>query len=629
MVCDPFRKEAVSTLLAIVSLMAQAVLFITTPAYAQVDEKPVAVHADEIRRSQGCEAAIALYREAIVERPDDGLSHYFLGYCLHVTGNLDAAIDAHARATEFPAYRADALYNLAGAYALLGQEDAAIEALSRSIDLGVRNHDQNAFRIVTDSDFESLKSDPRFLAQLRRLAGPAFALGVPDWEPERAAEGLAVVMDVIETRHPNPYRYFPHEEFAAQARAILDRVDELDVETYSLALMRLVAMIGDVHTSVWTLSGSNILTDVLPLRLWRFSDGLYVRAAPPEHAALVGAKITRIGSFEVETGWEQLVADNPRENDSMATGWLQYLLLLPAFHRLNGWSDLTDAVVLKVVDRDGSTQTTTLATLEASSWGTGLESSLGLYDAPPDWMTVDEGWPEKPTWLLDTDANYRYEPLDEASAYYLAVNLSREDPDRPWATFLEELFTAMERNGATKLIVDLRHNPGGWHYMAQALGHRIVQSSALHRPGGVCVLTSRTTQSAGIYFSVLLERETHAIFVGEPGAAAPNFYNGPQGFFSPKAIPGAPLRVKHSTGMMQTSDQRDTRRGIAPDLPVPLSFADYAAGRDPGLETCLQLDEETAARYLADSGGRPLPLYYHWVRPSQNAMFPDGPPRDY
>jgi hypothetical protein len=209
------------------------------------------------------------------------------------------------------------------------------------------------------------------------------------------------------------------------------------------------------------------------------------------------------------------------------------------------------------------------------------------------------------------------------------VNTPRDDRAHPWESFLDELFAAVATDAASKLIIDLRHNPGGSGYMAQSLAQRIVRSEALYRPGGVCVLTSRTTQSAGVTFSVILERDTYAIFVGEPGGAAPNFYNGPQGFFSPKAIPGSPLRIKYSTSMHKYSDERDTRRAIAPDMPTPLTFDDFVAGRDQGLEACLQLDDNIAAEFLSDAGGRPIPLYFHWRRPSQAAMFPNGPPRDY
>ncbi len=597
---------------------------------AEPGDLPIAVRADRVRRSRGCTEAIELYREAVAARPDDGYSHYLLGYCLHGTGDTEAAIEAYTRAARFPAQRANALYNLACALALEGRPDDAIAALSDAIDLGVRDHDRSGFQVAGDADLESLKADPRFRAQIRRLAGDAYEPGeIPRWDPSAAAEGLAEVMNVIEHRHPNAFRYTSLAEFKSHAKAILDNIDRLDEETHALELMRIVARIGDVHTSIWPVPGSRILTNTLPLRLWRFADGLYVRAASLQHAALVGTRIERIGSFDVNAGWERLVADNPRENDSMATGWLQYLLLLPAFHRLNGWDAATDAATLEIVDREGVRRRVTLDAPQDPAYGHALESSLGIADVPESWVSAVAGETRLPTWLEETDSNYRFERLGDSGAYYLAVNLPRHDPERPWENFLSDLFAEMGRQDATRLVVDLRHNAGGYHYMAYSLGRHIVRSDALRRAGGVCVLTSRTTQSAGVSFSVVLERETHAVFAGEPGGAAPNFYNGPQGFFSPRAIPGTQLRVKHSVSMIQDSDQRDTRRAIAPDIPTPLTFADFAAGRDPGLEACLQLDDGTAAEYLSDAGGRPLPLYFQWRRPSQDAMFPDGPPRHY
>jgi len=603
------------------------------PVAAQSGEDSMAVRSDLVRTAEGCEAAIKLYRRAVAEHPEDGLSHYWLGYCLHTTGKLQQATDAHRRAARFSAYQAEALYNLAAAYALLGRRDDAIAALTRSIDLGVRDRDQDGYRIARESDFDTLRSDPRFLRQLQRLAGEAFSLeGPPEWQPTRSSQAVATVLDVIENRHPNPYRYFGIDEFRARAESIGNRAEGMSAETFALELMRLVAMVGDVHTSIWVASGSGLLTDVLPLRLWKFADGLFVRAASPEHADLVGARVLRMGRFDVEQDWSQLVAENPRENESMATGWLQFLLLHPAFHVANGWSETPGRAELEIVDRLGIQRTVALSSTRSPSYGSALESSLSLVDTPDNWLT---GWDltdpptPRPTWLEREAPNYRFERVGDRATYHLAVNLARSDPEHPWQSFLGDLFAAIRKTNATRLIVDLRHNPGGWGYMAHSLVDGIRRTPALDRPGGVCVLTSRTTQSAGVTFSVLLERDTHAVFAGEPGGAAPNFYNGPQGHFSPQAIPGIGLRIKHSTAVIQDSDQRDTRRAIAPDLPVPLSHTDYASGQDAALQACIVLDDKKALGFFQDPGGRTLPRYDHWRRPSQYGMFPHGPPRDY
>ncbi len=50
-------------------------------------------------------------------------------------------------------------YNIACMLALLGRRDDAIENLRRAVDI-----DPDAYKPAEDSDFESLKDDPEFLA---------------------------------------------------------------------------------------------------------------------------------------------------------------------------------------------------------------------------------------------------------------------------------------------------------------------------------------------------------------------------------------------------------------------------------------------------------------------------------
>ena len=80
-----------------------------------------------------------------------------------------------------------------------------------------------------------------------------------------------------------------------------------------------------------------------------------------------------------------------------------------------------------------------------------------------------------------------------------------------------------------------------------------------------------------------MNKETHALFAGEPSASSPNFvgegnyislpYSGAMGSISNKyheTIPG------------------DTRKWIEPDYPVLLSSAEYFKNEDPVLEFILK-----------------------------------------
>jgi transcriptional regulator GlxA family with amidase domain len=105
--------------------------------------------------------AEAAYGALLREKPDDGALWYQLGFMLHMAGRLDAAIPAHRRASEFPAVRANALYNLGCAYALKKQTARALTALEGAVAAGFK--DRNA--LLGDTDLKSLQGNPR----LKRL----------------------------------------------------------------------------------------------------------------------------------------------------------------------------------------------------------------------------------------------------------------------------------------------------------------------------------------------------------------------------------------------------------------------------------------------------------------------------
>lgn len=113
--------------------------------------------------------AIPIFRSVIEAQPNHAGAWFFLGYSLHMDGQLDEAIEAHAKAATFPQVAGTALYNLGCAHALKGNTDEAFTALRRAVDTGMPNQPQ----WDADPDLASLRDDPRWeqLAERRALAG--------------------------------------------------------------------------------------------------------------------------------------------------------------------------------------------------------------------------------------------------------------------------------------------------------------------------------------------------------------------------------------------------------------------------------------------------------------------------
>ncbi|MCZ6835223.1 MAG: tetratricopeptide repeat protein [Planctomycetota bacterium] len=100
------------------------------------------------------------YMEITEVQPDNANAWFNLGYCLHMAGELDLAINAHRKASTFEQFTGIALYNLGCAYALLDEKDEAFAALEASAKAGF---DVGA-NMRGDSDLVNLHDDARFEA---------------------------------------------------------------------------------------------------------------------------------------------------------------------------------------------------------------------------------------------------------------------------------------------------------------------------------------------------------------------------------------------------------------------------------------------------------------------------------
>ncbi|MEZ5996723.1 MAG: S41 family peptidase [Hyphomonadaceae bacterium] len=603
----------------------------TGVAYAETPQE-LAQQADSYFERGDCPSAIPLYRQAFEENPADFVSASLLTRCLVNVGTDDqAALASAQRAAEFPSERANRLLDQAVLYTRLGDHDHALTALDQAVRASGATFRMAGDNLERNEALAPLRSDPRYEAILAYAYGPGYEPAAErGFSPDKVRRGVELILNTVTTRSPNAYRYFTPAQWRARADQIIARAPELDEASYFFELVSLIGMNGDIHTSIFPSATSSFLNTTLPVRFFRFSDGLYIRAANPEHRNLVGARVVRIGTFDVEEGWDELTRRFPGENPTMASAALCFYLLHPEFAHAQGWTSTATTVPLTLRLANGRTLRTSVradqvgryfSSSESAQW---LNQQEGFVDAAP-W-----GNARTPLWMTNRDRNYWYQLLPDRSAIYFAFNLPRDDENVVYDDFVLEVVHAMRTSGAHRLVIDLRNNPGGWGFMAGALTHAILGDPELNQPGRIVVLTSRATQSAGTIIAAALERDTNAVFVGEPTGDAPNLFNAPVGNHVTWAVPGAPVVFRFSSLMEQESVSTDTRNAIYPDAPVWMSFADYAAGRDPVLERALSMTDEEAQAFLRDPGGRALPWYAHWQRPSQAPAFPNGElPRRY
>lgn len=145
--------------------VALALLTLSARAQETTDVAKLRKTADAAVATQDWTNAVATYRKLVEADPKDGKSWHMLGYSLHATGDLDAAIEVHIKATEFPAVAPIASYNVACVHALKGRNEEALTWLEKAAALGFTG----ASHIANDPDMDALRDLPRFKRALQRI----------------------------------------------------------------------------------------------------------------------------------------------------------------------------------------------------------------------------------------------------------------------------------------------------------------------------------------------------------------------------------------------------------------------------------------------------------------------------
>jgi hypothetical protein len=196
----------------------------------------------------------------------------------------------------------------------------------------------------------------------------------------------------------------------------------------------------------------------------------------------------------------------------------------------------------------------------------------------------------------------------EGSAVYISCDDMNDVEGKTFLAFTNECFAAMETPAADRVIFDVRRNGGGNNFWPEGLRKRLLRSR-FNRPGGLYVLTSPMTFSAAQNPTTRLERDSFAIFVGEPTGGAPNHY----GDASVMRGEATGIHWMVSTIPWFDSYPMDERVWIMPDLPAPSTFADYAAGVDRAVDLAMTHTTDEAVNELS----RARVFYYE--RESQTA----------
>jgi protocatechuate 3,4-dioxygenase beta subunit/tetratricopeptide (TPR) repeat protein len=542
-----------------------------TPTPQKAKQRPVsAAEAQSYFRQQEWAKAVAAYEQVVRVNPHDGQNWQNYGFALHSLKRYDEAIKAWTKSVEVGYQPATGLYNVACANSLSGHKDAALAFLQKAIDAGFSQEEL----IRTDTDLDPIRQDPRF----KKIIGtPPEGLS----REERWRYDLYHLVRRMEKVHYNLYAKVSREKFQEAVNELKGRISTLKDEEMAVGIQRILALVGDGHTLVVFRRDGELPKLRYPVELYLFKEGLYVRAASPEMAGLVGSKVLQIGKASAEEALAAVAPLCSRDNAMGVKKQSPVLLTIPAALSYLKIADDMTHVALLVKKPDG---------LEAT-----MELKPTLIDQPAVKKFIKANASAKtpePLSFKKNDERFWFEYVPQRKLVYFQFNAVANKPDETLEKFSGRLFAFINQNPVEHLIIDMRNNGGGNNFLNRPLVHGLIRSDKVNRPGHLFVLVGRRTFSAAMNCTVDIERNTHALFVGEPTGSSPNFV----GETTILVLPCSGLRFSCSSLYWQSSTAMDRRNWIAPALAAEPSIEAFAANRDPGLEAIFAyLDAEPEA----------------------------------
>ncbi|HEX8140310.1 MAG TPA: tetratricopeptide repeat protein [Pyrinomonadaceae bacterium] len=369
------------------------------------------------------------------------------------------------------------------------------------------------------------------------------------------------------------------EQFEAAIKRLDERIPALARHQIIVEMARIVAqvgMIGDGHTSLPLVPPPHegapfkIGFRQYPLKLYLYSDGLFVQSAASECAPVVGARVVKIGQASAEQAFKAASEIVSRDNEMTPTDRVPPLLTIPeVLHALGLIENMEKA---RFTFQSGGKETT-------------LELSPVADARKIKWVDARESASPAPLWLKDPHNNYWFEYLTGSRTLYFRYKGVSDNPSgESLRDFFKRLFAFIEEHAVDRLVIDMRLNRGGNAVLSWPLIYGIIRSDKINQKGKLFTIIGRETFSAGSQTAAWLGLHTRMTFVGEPTGGGVNVY----GNHVSIVLPRSGIEVFVSPYYFQNTYPWDERPWIAPHITAELSSEDYRRNNDPALSAILK-----------------------------------------
>lgn len=401
----------------------------------------------------------------------------------------------------------------------------------------------------------------RGAAPVRALeASPASATARADeWR-----EDLDTLVSELPRLHKNAFFRTSRDTFMAHAAALSARLPEMNDAAIVVELMRLVALLGDGHTTLDP-DGTPYRQRLVPMLAYEFSDGLFVVAADSAHVELIGRRVLGVGGVAIHAARARLATTFPHENAAKVRYGIPFVLSTAEVLAGLGLAPDAEHARYTLAESNGSISEVELAPL--------ADRAKVKWITPParDSLPLRRKPGEGANWSAW---------LENERVVYCCYDRCADEASQPVSEFCRAALALVDEKLPRRVVIDLRHNGGGNSDLLRPLITGLAERRK-NLPDGVAVLIGRRTFSSAQMNAVELRDRAHAFLVGEPTGQKPNAYGEVRRF----TLPHSGIAVTYSTKYFKT--EHGNHESTMPDVKVEVASADWFAGRDPVLTAAL------------------------------------------
>jgi len=366
------------------------------------------------------------------------------------------------------------------------------------------------------------------------------------------------------------------------------RIPELSESDIVMEFFRLSALPNDAHSIPFVFFPCFDLHD-FPIKIFRFDDGWYIIDASRAYSNLVGNRILKVGTANIEDLFQKFKPYLSAENEYAQLERFTYIGLMPEWLKSQGVIDNLKKAQF-TLEKQNSEQV--IETLNSVSFPMKFYWSF--------LASVDNK--ASSAFLSPRKDSYWFEFLESSKTIYFQFNeVENQKGKESISKFAKRLKEFANTHDFDRFIVDLRNNMGGDDSYLKPLLELIRDNKKINQRNKLFVLTGRHSFSSAVLFAYKLKLQTKAIFVGEPTAQGPIFGGNPTQI----ELPNSKLVfvvATTSTARTQAKWPFEIGNAINPDTLVKYSYADFKAGKDPVLVTALNYkSDEPLSKVISET----------------------------